>query len=897
MDEERFREGMMSASDYNRRMQGHRYDSPRHFYDNRFLDIDEPDFVMDAYKPPTTVMNDLGNRVIYMGDNDLFTTEGQDEAYKELVELAQLIRKYPDAVTGVAPGMEGTVDFIDASNPPSERLATMMTKKGLPTYTPDNSMKPLRKNDADRVVEEQPIMSDPAESARRAGFRGVESEPKQIGVKRFFRRPDGTGYVKTEMFDDGGRFGDPTGPAELSFPQEMFIRGMHMESAFDPKVVSPAGAQGIAQIMPNTVTEFRRLGIVGENEPFDPFDVNDARKGQEAYMNYLITRNEGTDQVRLAKAVAAYNYGQKNLNRYLAKQVKKGVDTMNTLDWVDELPGETKDYVNALMFAEFPKDKRDYEKQRHRYFETYPDVQDERQATPKEDVAPMETKEPPRQISPELQNALDILVRDQKKYEHGGRHDDDPPAYSKGKQLLDYLDSYGVPGGRGDANNRFEATLQDVADFYLGRQGTSLGTEPQKQYDRSVRDFVTVPSESELFPVILDETFVTDDHKEQRKYADRLREDQFDDKGGYRSSVSNIQYDPVTERYISEIERQDLKRNDDQEILDRLVNRALVYNYPSSNPSGRPNVEEFYHAVQRTSDRAQGKFGGFDGNSEDVSELVDMARHTVGGALMFDDTHPVDQLVSLYYANEPLGFGDKHFYEGTSKDHSEGSYSRFNKARYYFGKGNKMEADAALQSAVYEAKKMGILPEGPITEQDLPGVLERLQGYTASQPGRVEFNPEMLKDWKPDGRKIAKVGKDGEITMTKYGQKWMQDDENKLRFRERTMTQGEGRDARLDTEYTRILETLIYDAVNKRNIFNPSIGSLENIRKEYDRAKSQLDEDDWRRDNAEYPYNQPGSGKTPTELLLNIINTGGGEYPTYRVLSDRSEKYLESRSE
>ena len=72
---------------------------------------------------------------------------------------------------------------------------------------------------------------------------------------------------------------------------------------------------------------------------------------------------------------------------------------------------------------------------------------------------------------------------------------------------------------------------------------------------------------------------------------------------------------------------------------------------------------------------------------------------------------------------------------------------------------------------------------------------------------------------------------------------------------------------------------------------------VRNIRKEYDRAKSQLDEDDWRRDNAEYPYNQPGSGKTPTELLLNIINTGGGEYPSYRVLSDRSEKYLESRSE
>ena len=1070
-------------------------------------------------------------------------------------------------------------------------------------------------------------------------FQGVLSKPPKFNssvpglnyMRSQMTNPDSPFYAPYKLNANGGRIAvDPTGPEELTFPQEMFIRGMHMESGFNPKAVSPRGAQGIAQIMPSTVAEFRRLGIIGKDEPFDPFDVNDARRGQEAYMNYLITRNEGTDQVRLAKAVAAYNYGQTNLNRYLAKQVKKGVDTMNTLDWVDELPGETRNYVNALMFAEFPERKKNYEQQRGLYFERYPDVQDERQATPREDVAPMESKDPSPQISPELQEALDILVRDQKKYEHGGRHGegptgaeipnyrtdsfnapvdsdpsylnekierarktgtglktrarpqgedqnpfeytelnpvytmtdpsavktaneyykaaysdpsvieilnnffdqsgpnrtspsnsagnrddfpqqienlralypnatdatlgdllarrsrdimsstsdfvlledrsadwgsvtdqfsgdgtkggtdagsrdnpiwmglgdvqrrggrkvqidllpesgdrqsvtthemshaqdrsgryippamvdymtnlrldrseakindgeamtkrrydylsqptetrarlqdlrqkvfdlrggefsrevdretfdklksemaykdlvglygeegvfdlinnvyehggshDDPPNYSLGQQVLDYLDSYGVPGGRGDANNRFESTLQDLADSYLGRQGAELGTDPQKKYDLRVGDFVDLPSESELFPIELDRVFVTNDPKEKRRYT--LGEN-FDDRDGFRSSVSVMNYDPVTERYLSSWEERDLKKEGSEEadeILDRLVTTPLVYNYPSSNPSARANAEEFYHAVQKVSDKARGIRGkGFMGNSEDVRELVDMGYNVRGGGILYGEYNPIDDLVNLYQAQE--GFGPdstKSFYEGVSPDNA-GIIGRIGPARYYFGKDNKMEADAALQVAVYQAKKMGILPEGPITEEDIPQVLERLQGYTATQGGKSEFDPEKLRGWKPDGRKIAKIGKDGEVTLTKYGQKWMQDDENKLRFKERTMSQGEGKEARLDTEYTRILEGLLYDVVNERGLFDPTIGNLENIRSEYNRVRDLVDKDQYAYTDPDSPWNQPGSGKTPIELLLNIINTGGGLGSRYGERSRRSEEYLE----
>ena len=90
--------------------------------------------------------------------------------------------------------------------PPIARLRPLESR-GLPETELDKNLRPMRPVKTDVLVHEQPIMHDPAETARKAGFRGVQSNPVQIGVKRFFRRPDGTGYVKTEMFESGGKVG------------------------------------------------------------------------------------------------------------------------------------------------------------------------------------------------------------------------------------------------------------------------------------------------------------------------------------------------------------------------------------------------------------------------------------------------------------------------------------------------------------------------------------------------------------------------------------------------------------------------------------------------------------------------------------------------------------------
>ena len=78
---------------------------------------------------------------------------------------------------------------------------------------------------------------------------------------------------------------------------------IHAESAFNPRAVSPKGAQGLMQLMPGTASQ------LGVRNVFDP---HDNVEGGTAYLRQLLEQNN----FDLIKALAAYNAGPHRVQQY-----------------------------------------------------------------------------------------------------------------------------------------------------------------------------------------------------------------------------------------------------------------------------------------------------------------------------------------------------------------------------------------------------------------------------------------------------------------------------------------------------------------------------------------------------------------------------------------------------
>jgi soluble lytic murein transglycosylase len=115
---------------------------------------------------------------------------------------------------------------------------------------------------------------------------------------------------------------------------------IYAESKFDPRP-SPAGAQGLMQILPQTA-EFlaHRSGAT----TFTPADlatpqVNIANGSY--YLRYLLDEYRGSTLL----ALAAYNGGEANVNRWIADARSQGHDLA-----VDDIPfAETRAYVLKVL--------------------------------------------------------------------------------------------------------------------------------------------------------------------------------------------------------------------------------------------------------------------------------------------------------------------------------------------------------------------------------------------------------------------------------------------------------------------------------------------------------------------------------------------------------------------
>jgi soluble lytic murein transglycosylase-like protein len=96
----------------------------------------------------------------------------------------------------------------------------------------------------------------------------------------------------------------------------------HAESAFNPNAVSPAGAQGLMQLMPETA---RELGVT------NPFDATQSARAAAKYIKRLLARYGGD----LPNTLAAYNWGMGNVSK--------------ALESGKAFPAETRTYIARVM--------------------------------------------------------------------------------------------------------------------------------------------------------------------------------------------------------------------------------------------------------------------------------------------------------------------------------------------------------------------------------------------------------------------------------------------------------------------------------------------------------------------------------------------------------------------
>ncbi len=122
---------------------------------------------------------------------------------------------------------------------------------------------------------------------------------------------------------------------------------IYVESKFDPVSESRNGAVGLMQVMPNTGSWI----ATKQGRKFSPGDLYRPEENIDMgcwYFNFLLGKYKDE---RLA--LAAYNSGYKNVDRWLRIKRYKDIDA-----WVENIPfGETKQFVKRVQ-----KTKKIYQK-------------------------------------------------------------------------------------------------------------------------------------------------------------------------------------------------------------------------------------------------------------------------------------------------------------------------------------------------------------------------------------------------------------------------------------------------------------------------------------------------------------------------------------------------------
>lgn len=330
------------------------------------------------------------------------------------------------------------------------------------------------------------------------------------------------------------------------------------------------------------------------------------------------------------------------------------------------------------------------------------------------------------------------------KYLHGGRHDEDPPEnFGVADNLLQVLGSYGKTREEAEKDpyydDRLDLTKDEVFNNFMARYGPNLTSKLRRPQN---------PNSIFYDPDRNPRRGGREDLKEQMDKVRVIKKDPVKDGEGayFNSKTDEVYFGPEASRGI-----------------DR----------------GSVSGEEFTHSIQDPFREGRGKYGDRRPFDAAIQGLLDSSRepeysHKTGK--MYDILPPTGVM------SPDLGLDDS-----DSNDLVRSIYYGGNTRNPISGENAEYELEAMMNTGLLQGIKTGVIPEGTITQDDLPGIVDRYnqgvatRGNADARNAAIENSAVMTRNLPKDREKFWKYDESGKPSMTKKGKKYY--DENPYQLR------------------------------------------------------------------------------------------------------------------